>query len=159
MNPRILLIVPALLLSSCGPSEDDVRRVVREELSRAAERTIIRPVDVIGPYSPAVQVGGLLFVSGQIALDRETGALRSGNIEVETRQVMENVMSILRAAGYDSSHVVSANVFLKNMNDYAKMNLIYGGYFPEGRYPARVTVGVSELPRQANIEVSLIAYK
>jgi 2-iminobutanoate/2-iminopropanoate deaminase len=148
-----------LLFAGCGPTEEDVRRIVSEEMRKGLERTTVSPVDVIGPYSPAVRVGGFLFVSGQIGMDRETGHLRNESIETETRQVMENLMHILRSAGYDSSHVVSATVYLKNMNDYAKMNLIYGGYFPDDRYPARAAVAVNELPRQANVEIAVVAYK
>lgn len=154
-----LLVAAALLLAGCGPSDDDVRRIVREEMASAAQqRSIIKPVDVIGPYSPAVRIGRFLFVSGQIALD-SAGKMRNENIEVETRQVLDNLNFILRSAGYDSSHAVSATVYLKNINDYQKMNLIYGGYFQEGNYPARVAVEVGNLPRQANVEISLIAFK
>jgi 2-iminobutanoate/2-iminopropanoate deaminase len=148
-----------LCLAGCGPGDEEVRNIVRDELRSAMNRQVVANVDVVGPYSPAVKIGNFLFVSGQIGLDQETGLLRAGNIEEETRQVLENLMSILRAEGYDSSHVVSATVYMKNMNDYARMNLIYGGYFQEGNYPARVTVEVSNLPRQANVEISLIAYR
>lgn len=160
MNRLVLLILPICILApGCTPREEDVRRVVRDELSRGAEKIIYKPGNVIGPYSPAVRVGKLLFVSGQIALDPETGVLQSGNIELETRQVLDNLRRILAAAGYDSSHVVSATVYLKNMDDYQKMNAIYGGYFQEGAYPARVAIQVTELPRQANVEIAAIAYK
>lgn len=155
--PVVFLL--ALVLIGCGPKEEDVRRMVREEMSRATERKIVSPVQVIGPYSPAVRVGNFLFVSGQIALDQETGLLKNGNIEVETRQVLENLNRVLQAEGFDSSNVVSATVYLKNMNDYQKMNLIYGGYFQEGNYPARATVGVTELPKGANVEIAVVAYK
>ncbi len=154
-----LLLAAALGLAGCGPSEQDVRRIVREELSGAMQRTIVKPVDVIGPYSPAVRIGNFLFLSGQIGLDQETGLLRNENIETETRQVLDNLNTVLHAEGFDSTHVVSATVYLKNINDYPKMNLIYGGYFQDGNYPARVTVEVSNLPRQANVEIALIAYK
>lgn len=154
-----LLACLAILLAGCRSNDDEIRKIVRDEIANAAmQRTIIKPVNVIGPYSPAVQIGRFLFVSGQIALD-SAGALRNESIEVETRQVLNNLNYILRSAGYDSSHAVSATVYLKNMNDYQKMNLIYGGYFQEGNYPARVAVEVSNLPRQANVEISLIAYK
>jgi len=154
-----LLASLPLLLVGCRSNDEEIRRIVRDEIANASmQRTIIKPVDVIGPYSPAVQVGRFLFLSGQIALD-STGTLRNESIEVETRQVLNNLNFILRSAGYDSSHAVSATVYLKNMNDYQKMNLIYGGYFQEGNYPARVAVEVSNLPRQANVEISLIAYK
>ena len=154
-----LLASLAFLLAGCRSDDEEIRRIVRDEIVNASmQRTIIKPVDVIGPYSPAVQIGRFLFVSGQIALD-STGSLRNESIEVETRQVLNNLTFILRSAGYDSSHAVSATVYLKNMNDYQKMNLIYGGYFQEGNYPARVAVEVGNLPRQANVEISLIAYK
>jgi 2-iminobutanoate/2-iminopropanoate deaminase len=154
-----LLASLPLLLVGCRSNDEEIRRIVRDEIANASmQRTIIKPVDVIGPYSPAVQVGRFLFLSGQIALD-STGTLRNESIEVETRQVLNNLNFILRSAGYDSSHAVSATVYLKNMNDYQKMNLIYGGYFQEGNYPARVAVEVSNLPRQANVEISLVAYK
>jgi 2-iminobutanoate/2-iminopropanoate deaminase len=148
-----------VLVGGCRPGEDDLRRIIREELSHEMAKTIVKPVGVIGPYSPAVRVGNFLFVSGQIALDPSSGILRAENIETETRQVLENLRTVLLAAGYDSSQVVSATVYLKNMNDYQKMNAIYGGYFQDGAYPARVTVQVGDLPKQANIEIAVIAYK
>ena len=133
--------------------------MVREEMGKTMQRQVISPVQVMGPYSPAVKVGNFLFVSGQIGLDQETGQLRNESIETETRQALDNLDRILRAAGYDSSDVVSATVYLKNMNDYPKMNLIYGGYFEENNYPARVAVEVSNLPKQANVEIALVAWK
>jgi 2-iminobutanoate/2-iminopropanoate deaminase len=156
---NFFLLLAAVSAAGCGPSEEDVRRIVREEFSNAMQRTIVKPVDVIGPYSPAVRIGNFLFLSGQIGLDQQTGLLRNENIETETRQVLDNLNTVLRAEGFDSTHVVSATVYLKNINDYPKMNLIYGGYFQDGNYPARVTVEVSNLPRQANVEIALIAYK
>jgi 2-iminobutanoate/2-iminopropanoate deaminase len=149
----------AILLCGCRPGDDDVRKIVREEMARAMQKSIISPVKAIGPYSPGVRVGNFLFVSGQIALDPETGLLKQDNIEMETRQVLDNLRRILWAAGFDSSHVVNATVYLKDMNDYQKMNVVYGGYFHEGSYPARVAVQVADLPRKANIEISIIAYK
>ena len=156
---HVAVILLLALLPGCGSDDEHLRRIVQEEMSRYEGKQVVAPVDVIGPYSPAVRVGPFLFVSGQIGLDQATGALDNGSIEGETKQVMENLMQILRAAGYDSSHVISATVYLKNMNDYAKMNLIYGGYFPEESYPARSAVGVSELPRQANVEIAVVAWK
>ncbi len=161
MRIRIVMMTCAVLLlsSGCGPREEDVRRIVREELSREAGKEVVKPGNVIGPYSPAVRIGKFLFVSGQIGLDPVTGELRNGSIETETRQVLENLRKVLTAAGYDSSHVVSATVYVKNMGDYQKVNSIYGGYFDEGAYPARVAVQVADLPRQANVEISAIAYR
>ncbi len=155
---RIAVMLMLSLLFGCT-DEEEIRSIVQEEMSRYEGKQIVKPVDVIGPYSPAVRVGPFLFVSGQIALDQATGVLRNESIEAETRQVLDNLMHILRAAGYDSSHVINATVYLKNMNDYPKMNLIYGGYFPEESYPARTAVAVSELPRQANVEIAVVAWK
>jgi len=160
--PRVLIHLSALLLMSlvsCTPNEENIRRLIQEEMSKAMERKIVSPVEVIGPYSPAVRIGGFLFISGQIAINQKTGELSNATIEVETRQVLNNLASILHSEGYDSSHVASATVYLRNMEDYPKMNLVYGGYFEEGNYPARATVGVSDLPRGANVEIALVAYK
>jgi 2-iminobutanoate/2-iminopropanoate deaminase len=159
MRTLSFLIVVSLVLVGCRQSDDDVRRLVREELSSAMQKDFVKPGKTIAPYSPAVRIGGFLFVSGQIALDPATGVLRSDNLENETRQVLDNLSRVLKAAGYDSSHVVNATVYLKNMNDYERMNAVYGAFFPAGSYPARVAVEVSNLPRQANIEIAVIAYK
>jgi len=133
------LIAWLVLLACSTPSEDDVRRIVHDELSKHADRTIIAPTKPMGPYSPAVRVGNLLFVSGQIGLDQTTGVLVDASFEAETHQALSNMMAMLHAAGYDSSHVVSVTVFLKNMNDFEKLNRIYARFFPEGKFPARTT--------------------
>ncbi|MBM2846900.1 MAG: hypothetical protein HW407_2212 [Bacteroidetes bacterium] len=159
MSGKLSILFAATIFAGCGPREEDVRRMVREEMGKTMQRQVVSPVQVMGPYSSAVKVGNFLFVSGQIGLDQETGRLRNENIETETRQALDNLDRILHAAGYDSSDVVSATVYLKNMNDYAKMNLIYGGYFQENNYPARAAVEVSNLPKQANVEIAAIAFK
>jgi 2-iminobutanoate/2-iminopropanoate deaminase len=110
----------------------------------------------IGPYSPAIRTGQLLFVSGQVPFDPATGALVTGDIAAETRQVLENVGALLKAGGLDFSAVVRTTVFLADMNDFAAMNAVYGGYFTEP-YPARATVQVARLPRDARIEIDAIA--
>lgn len=156
---NLMIIVSTFLLSGCGKSEDDIRTIVQQELARAAERSFITDAQVIGPYSPAIRVGNFLFVSGQIGLKSTTGELAGTDIESQTRQALDNLMSILQKAGYDSSHVIQCTVFLKDINDFPKMNLIYGGYFEEGRYPTRTTVEVSNLPRQAKVEITAVAYK
>jgi 2-iminobutanoate/2-iminopropanoate deaminase len=159
MKLMALTAVLFSLLSGCRANDDELRRIIRDEMAQSMQKSIIKPVPVIGPYSPAVRVGHFLFVSGQIALDPSTGTLKQDDIAVETRQVLENLRRILNAAGFDSSHVVSATVYLKNMNDYQKMNAVYGGYFQDEAYPARVAVQVADLPKEANIEISVIAYK
>ncbi|MEZ4905835.1 MAG: RidA family protein [Spirosomataceae bacterium] len=112
----------------------------------------------IGPYSQAVMVGDLLFVSGQIPIDPANGDLVTGDIEHETRQVMLNIGSILKEAGLNYHSIIKSSIFLKNMSDFAKVNEVYGHFFT-GHYPARETVEVSRLPKDVNVEISVIAAK
>lgn len=156
---KLLWFMAPLLIVGCGKSENEIRSLIRDELSKAAERSYITGAQVIGPYSPAVKVGNFLFVSGQIGLNPATSNLTGDDIESQTRQSLDNLNSILKKAGYDSSHVIQCSVFLRDINDFPKMNLIYGGYFEEGRYPTRSTVEVSNLPRKARVEIAAIAYK
>jgi 2-iminobutanoate/2-iminopropanoate deaminase len=110
----------------------------------------------IGPYSPAVRVGDLLFVSGQIPLHPATGQLVDGDVGAETRRVMDNLKAILASAGLSFAEVVRTTIFLADMNDFAKVNEVYGAYLSEP-YPARVTVQVARLPRDARVEIDAIA--
>jgi 2-iminobutanoate/2-iminopropanoate deaminase len=126
---------------------------------REATVAYFKPGKVIGPYTPGVRAGNFLFVSGQIAIDPATGDLKSGSIEEETNQVLDNLEALLRASGYSAADVVSATVYLTDMKNYSIVNGLYGKRFPEGRYPARVAVQVSALPRGANIEIAAIAYR
>jgi 2-iminobutanoate/2-iminopropanoate deaminase len=113
----------------------------------------------IGPYSQAVRVGDFLYTSGQVGLDPATGALVEGGIETQTTRVLDNLKAVLEAAGTDFAHVVKTTVFLKDMGDFAAMNTIYGKYFaPEGVVaPARSTVEVARLPKDALVEIEAIA--
>ncbi len=111
----------------------------------------------IGPYAQANLINGVLYTSGQVALNPETGKLEDG-IEKETHQVMKNLRAILKAADMDFDNVVKATIFLKNMDDFAAMNEIYASYLNAEHYPARETVQVSCLPRNVNVEISMIAY-
>ncbi len=110
----------------------------------------------IGPYSQGVYVNNMLFVSGQIALDAFSGTLITDNIERETKQVMENIGAILKAAGMDYSNIIKSSIFLSDINDFPKVNKIYGEFFDEIP-PARETVEVSRLPRDVHVEISVIA--
>lgn len=110
----------------------------------------------IGPYSQAVQAGGFLFCSGQVALDAKTGQVAAQDVEGQTRKVMQNVQSVLEAAGCDFSSVVKTTIFLKSMNDFPKVNEIYGSYFKSAP-PARSTVEVSRLPKDVLVEIEVIA--
>ncbi len=112
----------------------------------------------IGPYSQAVLAGNMLFVSGQIAIQKSSGNLIIGNIEDETTQVMINLSEILKVAGLTFDDVVKSTIFLKDMGSFPKVNDIYGQYFPDNP-PARETVEVSRLPKDVNVEISCIAVK
>ncbi|SNZ09400.1 2-iminobutanoate/2-iminopropanoate deaminase [Persephonella hydrogeniphila] len=110
----------------------------------------------IGPYSQAVKYENLLFISGQIAIDPETQEFIGGNIEKQTERVMENIKAILEEAGLNFNHVIKTTIYLKDINDFQKMNEIYGRYFKEHK-PARATVEVSNLPKGALVEIEVIA--
>ncbi len=110
----------------------------------------------IGPYSQAVQAGNFLFVSGQVAINPENGELNIGNIEEETHQVMRNLKAVLLEAGLTFDNVVKSTIFLSDMGTFAQVNEIYGQYFTAD-FPARETVQVSVLPKNVNVEISVIA--
>ena len=112
----------------------------------------------IGPYSQANFVNGVLYISGQIPVNSETGNVEEG-IEKATHQVMKNLEAILTEAGLSFSHVVKATIFLKNMDDFAAMNEIYASYLNPESYPSRETVQVSCLPKNVDIEISMIAHQ
>jgi 2-iminobutanoate/2-iminopropanoate deaminase len=123
------------------------------------ERTIIHTKDApapIGPYNQAVHAGNLVFVSGQVALDPITGEMNNTDLATETHRVMKNVQAVLNAAGCDFSNIVKTTIFLSDMQLFAQVNEIYGSYF-KGDYPARETVAVKGLPKNANVEISVIA--
>jgi 2-iminobutanoate/2-iminopropanoate deaminase len=128
----------------------------------ASSKTAIATHDApaaIGPYSQAVRVGEMLFASGQIPIDPRTGDLVPGGVAEQTTQVMENIKAVLAKAGIDMVHVVKTTVYLKSMNDFAAMNAVYAKYLaPEGVVPpARSTVEVARLPKDALVEVEVIA--
>ena len=112
----------------------------------------------IGPYSQAVEAGGLVFVSGQIPIDPKTGTVIGADIRMQTKLVMENARAILAAAGCDLQCVVKSTIYLKNMSDFAAVNEVYGSFFPS-EPPARATVEVARLPKDAALEMDFIAWK
>ncbi len=113
----------------------------------------------IGPYNQAVLIGNTLYTSGQIPINPKTGELVSESIESETKQVMENMKAVLEAADMTFDNVVKSTIFIMDMNDFAKINSIYGSYFDEKTAPARETVQVAGLPKNVNVEISMIAIK
>jgi len=110
----------------------------------------------IGPYSQAVQAGGFLFCSGQIALDPKSGQIAAADIEGQTKKVMDNISEVLKAAGVNWESIVKTTLFLKSMNDFPKVNEIYGSFFKSAP-PARSTVEVSRLPKDVLVEIEVIA--
>lgn len=112
----------------------------------------------IGPYSQAIQAGNMLFVSGQISIDKASGNIITSDVEAETHQVMANLAEILKSAGLEFKNVVKTTIFLKDMNNFPRVNEVYGKYFQDSP-PARETVEVSRLPKDVNVEISCIAVK
>lgn len=110
----------------------------------------------IGPYSQAVKAGNFLFVSGQIPIDPQTGNMVIGGIESETHRVMKNLEAILHESGLTFDNVVKTTIFLQSMNDFAQVNTVYASYFKKD-FPARETVEVARLPKDANVEISVVA--
>ncbi|MBL4705605.1 MAG: RidA family protein [Flavobacteriales bacterium] len=110
----------------------------------------------IGPYNQAVALNGTLFMSGQIAINPENGELVTDNIEAETHQVMKNIEAVLTEAGCTFKSVIKCSIFISDMNNFSKINEVYGSYFSDD-YPARECVEVSVLPKNVNVEISVIA--
>ena len=122
------------------------KRIVRTDAAPAA----------IGPYSQAVVANGFVYAAGQMPLDPQTGQIVLGDIRAQTKRVMENLKAVLAAAGSSMDKVVKTTVFLRDLNDFGTMNEIYGEYFQE-RPPARSTVQVARLPREAAVEIEVVA--
>lgn len=111
----------------------------------------------IGPYNQAVLKNGMLFTSGQIAIDPKTGNLVTDTIETETKLVMENLKAVLEEAGMTFENVLKASIFISDMNNFGAINKVYGTYFDEATAPARETVEVANLPKLVNVEISVVA--
>lgn len=146
---HFLLVLIISIATSCG---NNINTMSKEIIS-----TTQAPA-AIGPYSQAVLAGNTLYCSGQIALDPASGNLVNTTIEDETKQVMSNIGAVLKAAGMDYSHVVKASIFMKDMNQYAAINSVYAQFFTN-EPPAREAVEVARLPKDVNVEISVIAVK
>ena len=128
----------------------------REDAGRREAISAPDAPSAIGPYSPAIKAGNLLFISGQVAIDPASGTMIAGDVSAQTEQVMRNLGALLKAAGAGFEHVARTTVFLADMNDFAAMNAVYGKYVADPP-PARATVQVSRLPKDARVEIDLIA--
>ena len=113
--------------------------------------------DPVGPYSQAILTNNTLFISGQVALDPNNGDMINSSIEEETIQVMNNLKAILNEVGFDFSNVIKSTIYLSDMNNFSKVNEVYGSFFNKDYVPSRVTVEVSRLPKNANVEIDMIA--
>lgn len=148
----VLLWLSPFLLWQCAS-----RSEINQTMSKQSILTSAAPAP-IGPYSQAILAGNTLYCSGQIALDPVSGELRNSDILTETRQVMANVEAVLKQAGFGFEHVVKTSIFLKDMKDFQAVNSVYETYF-QAPFPARETVQVAGLPRNANVEISIVAVK
>ena len=113
--------------------------------------------DPVGPYSQAILTNNTLFISGQVALDPNNGDMINSSIEEETIQVMNNLKAILNEVGFNFSNVIKSTIYLSDMNNFSKVNEVYGSFFSKDYVPSRVTVEVSRLPKDANVEIDMIA--
>ena len=113
--------------------------------------------DPVGPYSQAILTNNTLFISGQVALDPNNGDMINSSIEEETIQVMNNLKAILNEVGFDFSNVIKSTIYLSDMNNFSKVNEVYGSFFSKDYVPSRVTVEVNRLPKDANVEIDMIA--
>ena len=113
--------------------------------------------DPVGPYSQAILTNNTLFISGQVALDPNNGEMINSSIEEETIQVMNNLKAILNEVDFDFSNVIKSTIYLSDMNNFSKVNEVYGSFFNKDYVPSRVTVEVSRLPKDANVEIDMIA--
>jgi 2-iminobutanoate/2-iminopropanoate deaminase len=128
-------------------------------MSKTIDRQVISTADApkaIGPYSQAIRSGNFIFTAGQLGLDPKTMELVPGGIDVQTRQVLENLKHVLEASGSDLDHVIKTTVFLSDMANFASMNAIYGGYFSQNP-PARSTVAAAALPKGGLVEIEVVA--
>ncbi len=144
----LFTLVVGLCLIACENDSDDIKKVISTDKAPKA----------IGPYSQAILVDEVLYLAGQIALDPETGQLVEGSIEVQTHRVMQNLGAVLEAAGYEFDDVVQAQVFLSDLNNYQAMNSVYAKYFDESP-PARAVVEAARIPRDALVEIMMVAQK
>ena len=143
-----ILFMGVVLFTACESESNGLKKVIATDQAPKA----------IGPYSQAILVDGTLYLAGQIALDPSSGKLVEGGIEVQTRRVMQNLNAVLDAAGYRFDDVVQTQVFLSNLNHYKAMNSVYATYFEE-RPPARAVVEAARIPRDALVEIMMVAQR
>ena len=161
MKARISILVVLLcsLISYVQSQKDPTKASAGTSAPASSDRTVVESKEApkaIGPYSQAIKSGEFVFCAGQIALDPATGQLIQGDTAAQADRILKNLTAVLAAAGTDLDHAVKTTIFLKNISDFAAMNEVYGKYF-KGSPPARSTVGVAALPRDALVEIDVVA--
>jgi len=148
MKKTFLLIISIILIAMACSQPEGVRQVIFTKNAPAA----------IGPYSQAILVNNTLYLSGQLGIDPATGDFVEGGIEAQARQALENQKAVLKAAGFSLADVVQCQVFVKDMNDYAKFNAVYAEYFKKD-FPARAVLEVSRIPKDGLLEIMMVAVR
>lgn len=146
MKKIIFFVSIFILLTQCT-QHSDMKKIIKSD----------NAPNPVGPYSQAVMVDKTLYISGQVAINPENNELIIGSIEAESKQIMKNIKSILNQAGYDFNNVVRSKIYLTDMNNFSKVNNVYGSYFQKNQEPARTTIEVSGLPLGVNVEIDMIA--
>lgn len=151
---------PLIGLVACGIAGILVGLTAGASAQGPSKRALMGAVKPIGPYTPGVLVGNVLYLSGQIGLSPTTGALVDGGVRAEARQALDNLGAVLKEAGLGFEHVVKTTIYVADINDFATVNEVYAGYFTTGSItPARSTVGVAALPRGARVEIEFTAVR
>ncbi|MBT32114.1 MAG: reactive intermediate/imine deaminase [Thalassobius sp.] len=148
-----------LLTFACSAPKNEK---IEEEKPVENKREIVKSEKAplpIGPYNQGIVVGNTLHTAGQIAINAETGEMVTDSIEAEATQVLDNLKSVIEEAGYTMDEVVQTTIYMTDLADFSKVNEIYGSYFKEGQAPARVTVQVAAIPKNAHLEISMVAMK
>jgi len=157
---QILLLLSFFM--SCSAPKKDVKSNDVQVMENNSNRTIIKTNKAplpIGPYNQGVVVGKTLYAAGQIAINPTNNEMVTENIEQEAAQVLDNLKAVIEAAGFKMDQVVKTTIYMTDLNDFTRVNEIYGSYFSESNAPARVTVQVAALPKGAHLEISMIAVK
>ena len=149
-----------VLLLSCQSQSSPADATADENVSASTKKAIKtnNAPNPVGPYSQAIMMGNTLYLAGQIAINPENGEMITDNIESEARQVMDNLQAVLQEAGMGMEDVVKTTIYMTDLNNFGKVNEIYGSYFGD-MPPARVTIGVASLPKGANLEITMEAVK
>ncbi|MEM1138113.1 MAG: Rid family detoxifying hydrolase, partial [Bacteroidota bacterium] len=146
-----------LFCFSCiSPQKENIEKPVKE-IAKTIVKTEEAPLP-IGPYNQGIVVGNTLYTAGQIAINPENGELVIETIETEAKQVLDNLKAVIEAAGFEMNHVVKTNIYMTNLEDFSKVNEIYGSYFKE-EAPTRVTLEVAGIPKNAHLEIAMVAVK